>query len=95
MNVTLSPSLAFFSAFTLSPPPMMLLAPLLRGVRHRLRHDVGAGGKARVFKHAHRPVPQNRFRAFDDFGVMRGGFLTDAKTFRVVGNVCRSPCGYW
>ena len=27
MNVTLSPSLALFSAFTLSPPPMMLLAP--------------------------------------------------------------------
>ena len=95
INVTLSPSLALFSAFTLSPPPMMLLAPSSAWRPPPPAPRRWCRGKALVLKHAHRPVPQNRFRALDDFGVMRGSFLTDAKPFRVVGNICRSPCGYW
>src|SRR5450756_1111186 len=57
---------------------------LLRGFHHSLRHGIGAGGKTRVFKHAHWPVPQDGLGATDDCRVSLFRFCADAETLRIV-----------
>ena len=83
MWLILSATPADLMAFSESPPPTTLIAP---GSGHGFRQRHRAAIERRHLEHAHRPVPDDRFRARDHVRILGDGLGSDVETHHPVRN---------